>query len=222
MTFSRSLAVVVLLLIACGACDSAPTDPRITPAVGPPTRISVGACDYVGLSATCPAEARWGEMYSTTREVTQAATWTSSNPAVLRVAAPGVLMAETPGEAQATVSYGGTSTSETFRIFANEPPWRVCKSSGCEYHIDVRDAHGGRVGSVLVEIIAGHMQGRSAVSTDFGSAIFVGDIVHGPITVRATKPGYLDWIGSGIIGGKAPNGPPGGAEFGPVVMVPAP
>jgi len=71
-----------------------------------------------------------------------------------------------------------------------------------------------------VEIVGGHMQGRSAVSTSFGDAIFYQDIIDGPITVRAAKSGYRVWTGAAILGGRNGNGSPGSETVGPVVMLP--
>ena len=84
----------------------------------------------------------------------------------------------------------------------------------------MQDAAGQRLEGVLVEIIAGHMAGRTAVSTNFGDAIFFRDVIHGPITVRGTKAGYREWVGSATSGGRGGNGRPGSEVVGPVIMVP--
>jgi hypothetical protein len=215
----RCLAAVLFLAFSSAACDS-PTepDPRVPRAVGPPTSVSVLSCDYGSIVTTCPAQARWGDLYSTRRDVTQTATWVSSDPAVLRVVSPGRLMSGVEGEAHVTVAYNGTQTVGFLRVYSHEPPWWVCKT--CEQHIEVRGPANQVLEGVLVEIIGGHMQGRSAMSTRFGSAVFHRDIIHGPITVRGTKAGYREWVGSAILGGRGGNGQPGSENLGHIVMIP--
>jgi hypothetical protein len=123
-----------------------------------------------------------------------------------------VLASGTSGDALATVTYSGISATQTFRVYTNEPPRRLCGAS-CVYVVQVQDAQGAPLDGVLVAITSGHLQGRSAVSSRAG-ARFEGDIVDGPITVRGTKAGYREWNGSGTVGGN------GRAALAPVVMVP--
>jgi hypothetical protein len=137
---------------------------------------------------------------------------------VVNLIAPGVLQAVTPGDADVTVSYNGAQITGRFHVFDEGPPWYV--SRGVEYHVQVRAENGDRLEGVLVEIIAGGNAGLQALSDGFGQAIFRGDIVCGPITVRGTKPEYREWMGSATLCGKAGNGNWGSEIVGPVVMIP--
>jgi hypothetical protein len=217
VTFAR-LTTFLVLALALWACDS-PTrpDPRIPEPVGRPDRLSLLPCQYGTATALCPAEARWGTLYSSTLIVTTEARWSSSAPAVVRVVSPGMLQAAAAGDADVTVSYNGADLTERFRVFAGGPPWRVLRG---EYHINVVDANGAPLEGVLVEIVAGGNAGRNALSDGAGRAIFVGDIVCGPITVRGSKPGYVDWQGSAILCGRGGNGNWGSETVGPVRLAP--
>jgi len=68
-----------------------PPNPRVPPAVVRQPHVSVTPCDYGPIETTCRAEARWGDLYSTVRDVTDTATWLSSDPAVLRANGPHLL-----------------------------------------------------------------------------------------------------------------------------------
>lgn len=203
------------------ACDS-PTrpDPRIPAPVGTPTSMMFLPCQYDEQVARCRVEAKWGYLYSSTRIVTAEARWSSDAPHLVRVAAPGVLQAVGPGDADLTVSFDGAELTARFRVFADGPPWYV--SRGSAYHIRVVDENGVDLEGVFVEIIMGGNAGMEAVSNRSGAAIFRGDIVCGPITARGTKQGYREWVGSATRCGKAGNGSWGSETVGPVRMTPVP
>jgi hypothetical protein len=215
------VAWAVVMAVAGVACGS-PTepDPRITPAVGTPTRMQFLPCEYGAQTAACRVEARWGDLYSTTLDVTNGATWTSSASNIVNVDRRGVLSARGPGDADITVAYEGRSVTATFRVMAEGPPWFVLRGSAVEYHIEVVDDRGARLEGVLVEIVGGAGAGSQAVSDSAGRAIFRGESACGPITVRGTKDGYQPWVGSATKCGRAGNGNWGSETVGPVRMIP--
>jgi hypothetical protein len=215
----RRLPPAIISVLVAVACDS-PTAPdsRIPPPVGTPTSIMFQPCEYDSQTiARCRVDARWGHTYASWRNITLEAQWAISAPNIVRIVAPGVLQAVAPGDADVTVSFNGRDITDTFRVFADGPPWHVSKRG--EYHIYVVDGYGARLEGVLVEIIAGGNAGRAAVSDSTGSAKFAGDVVCGPITVRGTKQGYRDWIGSATRCGRAGNGQWGSETVGPVRMI---
>lgn len=209
MTVKMWLRAIALGAFALSAGCGSPTepdrvDPRVPPAVGMPTFLTMDPCEYLATTANCPVVARWGELYSTSRAVTGVAQWVSSAPGVVRVAYPGILERVAPGDAEVRVSFNGKTESIVFRVVADGPPWRVF--SGTEYHIRVVDRNAQHLEGVLVEVTAGMMAGHSAISDRNGSAIFRDAFVCGPITVRASKGGYQIWTGSAVNCGKAGNG----------------
>ena len=120
---------VAVLLIVVGCNSSTAPDPRVVPAVGPPTSLRLQPCMYGPQVTTCPVEAKWGYLYSTVQDVTTVAEWSSSAPTVVRVIGPGRLIAETPGDAEITVTYLGVILKETFRAYDREPPWWRIRSA---------------------------------------------------------------------------------------------
>ncbi len=176
-------------------------------------------CAFETPLARCPVWAAWGFLYSSGREVTGEAEWSSSAPNVVRVVGPGLLSRGlAPGDADITVQFSGKRFTTRFRVFDEGPPWRVYPG---EYHIQVIDADGAALEGVLVEIVAGGNAGMRALSNSGGRAIFQGDTVCGPITVRATKVGYREWVGSAIRCGRGGNGNWGSETVGPVRMNPS-
>lgn len=160
-----------------------------------------------------------GDLYATELNATDEAQWSSASPNVVRIVGPGVLRAVVPGDALITARFRGYQQETRFRVLADGPPWRLYTG---EYHVQVRDANDAFLEGVNVEILAGGNAGMQAVSDRFGRAIFVGDSVCGPITVRGTKTGYRDWIGSAIKCGRGGNGNWGSETVGPLRMVPLP
>lgn len=212
------VVVLHLCLLGVAGCDSpAAPDPRIPPAVGTPTSMRLDPCAFDSDVARCPLFARWGELYATELNATDEAQWSSGSPNVVRVVSAGILRAVAPGEAVITAQYRGFQHQSRFRVLSEGPPWRVYTG---EYHVQVRDSNDAYLEGVNVEILAGGNAGMHAVSDQFGRAIFFGDSVCGPITVRGTKPGYRDWVGSAIKCGRGGNGNWGSETVGPLRMVP--
>jgi len=176
-------------------------------------------CEFGPDFARCPAIARWGDLYSTELNATEEAQWSSASPNVVVVVRPGLLRAVTQGDAVITVQFRDYQLQTKFRVLSEGPPWRVYTG---EYHVQVRDGNDLAIEGVTVEIIAGGNAGLQAVSDRFGRAIFIGDSVCGPITVRGTKTGYRDWVVSAIKCGRAGNGNWGSETVGPVRMIPLP
>jgi hypothetical protein len=176
-------------------------------------------CEYAGRTAACRLEAIWGELYRSSRMVTGEARWSTSAPEVVRVVSPGVLQAVSPGEAEVRAAFNDRELVSTFRVLDTGPPWYVLRGPSVEFHVQTVDQNGAALDGVLVEIIAGAEAGKQAVS-ERGRAIFKGESVCGPITVRGTKPGYQTWEGSAIKCGRAGNGNWGSETVGPVRMGP--
>ena len=213
---SRALALLSGLALVAG-CAS-PTDPRLPAATGTPTSMSMSPCEYgPTLTTRCAMVAAWGDLYRTERDVTLDSTWSGNLPDIVRPIAPGVLQSGTPGEAEIAVQYRGRTTTVRFRVLPVGPPWRVYSG---EYHIPVVDASNAALEGVTVAVTAGANVGKQAVSQRNGTAIFVGDFVCGPITVRGTKTGYQDWLGSAVVCGRGGNGSWGSEAVGPVRMIP--
>lgn len=212
------ISTALAWMFCCLACQS-PTrsDPRIPPAVGPPSRLLLQPCRYEHVLARCPVAAVWGDLYRNEREVSREALWSSSAPNIVRVISPGVLQAVAPGAADVEVAFNNVKMTARFRVLDEGPPWYV-RVSG-ESHIRVLDENGQDLEGVLVEIIAGGNAGLQAISNRYGRAIFTAEFMCGPITARGTKQGYREWVGSAISCGRGGNGLWGSETVGPVRMI---
>lgn len=215
--FRRFVPPVLVTLMAVACASPTSPDPRIPPAGTPPQQMLMHPCAYDDHIARCSVFAIWDDKSRTTRHITTEALWSSAAPQVVRVVSPGVLQAISPGEAQIDVLFSGARLPTRFRVLSVGPPWRV--STNAEYYIRVIDQNEHPLEGVSVEIIAGGNAGIHAVSNPSGDAIFRGDIACGPITVRGTKAGYRDWVGSATRCGRAGNGNWGSETVGPVRMV---
>jgi hypothetical protein len=196
-------AAIGLLLNACGGSPTTP-DPRIPPATGSPDslRLIQWNFDYPAQTTTVEAEAMWGmSLYTTSRDVTVGAVWTSSNPAVAAVVGPGRLAAVSPGDARVTALFREVKATALVRVYGGEPPLWVLE--GGEVSAFVFDASRPSPGNGLVgatvELTAGHNAGRTAVTGAGGIYTFFPPFVCGPVTARATKEGYADAVGSSIM-----------------------
>jgi hypothetical protein len=196
----RRLHLLIPLILAVVGCGS-PTapDPRYPPAVGQPARINFLYCKY-GQSATCAAQAEWGDSpYDTFRDVTALASWSSDPSNVVTVVGPGMFLAgASPGDAVVTVTYQGRIATGSFRVYPGESlPWRFWPNAYS--YLDVSDGNGQSIAGARAEVISVHNQGITAVSNPQGTVEFH-SLVDGPMTVRVSKAGYADWIGSWFMG----------------------
>ncbi len=214
-SYGRQSALLLGLTLVSG-CAS-PTDPRIPDTTGAPTSVSMSPCEYGADSTKCAVVAAWGDLYRTERDVTLEAAWSITLSNIVHLAAPGVLQPGAAGDAEVVVKYRGRATTVRFRVLPAGPPWRVYSG---EHHIRVVDANNVGLEGVDVTVTAGANIGRQAVSNRTGEAIFVGDLVCGPISVRGSKAGYEDWMGSATECGRGSNGAWGSEALGPVRMIP--
>jgi hypothetical protein len=197
--------VALSCAVGCGS-DHSPTspDPRIPPTTGTPTRMQVIDWNFrfdAGMTSA-RAEARWGDLYSATRDVTTEADWQINSP-IVRVAAPGQLVASGVGDAELTVSFRGLAVRNHLRVFAGEPPLLVLEPGSTSYvGAFIRDGAppaGRGIEGVQVEVIGGHNAGRTAVTDSGGFYRFFPPFTCGPVTARASKAGYRDVVASSIM-----------------------
>jgi hypothetical protein len=140
-------------------------------------------------------------IYILERSVTAETTWTSSDPTIAQVVAPGQVQGRLPGVVTLTAVLDRFKQTATLRVFPGEAPTRVIASAAGV----VRDSSGpvGQNGlsGVTLEILTGHNAGRSAVTTTGGKFTFDGPFYCGESMIRLSKPGYrevvrpLTWCG---------------------------
>jgi hypothetical protein len=82
-------------------------------------------------------------------------------------------------------------------VYAGESlPWRVWQDS--DILIKVTDSAGQPIAGAIAEVISVHNKGQTAVSDQYGAFLHI--VVDGPITVQVKKAGYVDWVGSWLLG----------------------
>src|SRR5262245_55923286 len=112
------MVVALSCAVGCGSDDLPTTpDPRIPPTTGTPPALHVIEWNFHFESGatTARAEARWGDLYSATRDVTTEADWQINSP-IVRVAAPGRLVTSGVGDAELAVSFRGLLVRNHVRV----------------------------------------------------------------------------------------------------------
>ena len=136
----------------------------------------------------------WGVTYIAERAVTDETIWTSSDPSVARVVAPGRIQSLMPGEVTLTATLDRFTKTATLRVFPGDAPVRVLSSAGGKiWDKSVGNIGVGLVGATL-EILTGYSAGRSAVTVALGNFSFAGPFYCGDSIIRMTKPGYREVV----------------------------
>jgi hypothetical protein len=203
------LVLVGSITLSAEGCGSQPTqpDPRIPPAVGPPSSMQINTWHFGTSTSTAHVIATWGDLYSTSRDVTAEARWTSSSPDIMAVTGPGALTSVSPGDADVRAEFNGVAVVQSLRVYVGEGPLMVtdcANPTSCFYTDAVRDSTrsfpSNGIEGAIVTITSGHNAGRSAVTDKNGYFQFFSPLVWGPITIRASKSGYRDGEVSWIMG----------------------
>jgi len=193
MRRAASAIVTVLLVVLTAACSgnngSAPSPTAPTPGVTAPTTIKsvdISSAFATGNMYQLVATARFSD--GTTRIVTTAANWESSNTSVAIVSQTGLVTIVTTGNVDVRATYQGISGS--FPLLVGAPPPRVTLQ-GVVWEIppNQRPLPGARV-----EIVGGPDAGKSAVADSTGKYKF-GDLYAGLIILKTTLNGYEMWQG---------------------------
>jgi hypothetical protein len=195
----RQVVLVLLALTPALACSNgngsayngSPTDPRCSEL----TALSI-SCTPQGDALQCHASANY--YCGPGPDVTAQAQWRSSDSSVVTISADGVAHASSPGDAQISAIYLGTSGFERVRVLSGQPPLplfeigsRVVASPTC--------GPNDGVPGVIVTVASGLNVGRSA-TTGNGGSYTIPDVVYGAISLHASRDGYQDAIVTGAVG----------------------
>jgi hypothetical protein len=187
------LSALTVCLVGC----EAPTDPRF-----PKDTAGVPQVFYLKHwstradppAITLEAWGVWGVIYTKEREVTAETIWTSSDPSVARVTAPGRIQSVSPGEVTFTATLDRFTKTERLRVFPGEAPTRVLESASSTVRDSSLACCSNLLAGVTFEILTGHNAGRSAVSDTKGRFTFAGPFYCGESTIRMSKPGYREVV----------------------------
>jgi hypothetical protein len=170
-----AVAGLVGLMTTCGRESPLPSptppDPTIvTLAIGGPGLVQPGASTQFSAIATFSDK--------TSRDVTAAAVWRTSNPAVFGVTA-GLLTAMTAGEGSLTVSYQGRSAGLNI----------VSLPAGTGILVGTVREVSFPVSGATVEVVGGPLAGSSTTTDAFGFYRLNG--VVGDLQIRTSREGYV-------------------------------
>jgi hypothetical protein len=96
-------------------------------------------------------------------DVTKLATWTSADPGVVTLTAPGIVHATGIGDTFVTADWGNDAGTRTISVFPNMPPLPTFEIAGDVYRAGATPASGAIPGAV-VEVLDGLVAGRTATS----------------------------------------------------------
>jgi hypothetical protein len=192
------VAVIIPLLagtlLSCGGSTGNPARPTQTPAAPPPANPNLlqvapptvtelritGNLNLETVGATSQLEATATFNDGTTKDVTSAARWTTSNPGVLTVSSVGLITAVEFGSSNVSASYLSRSLSRTVTV----TPLGTYVASG-----RVREPGNSGVADVT---ITETVSNRSTTSRGGGNFVFGG--LRGASVLRARKDGYEDSV----------------------------
>ena len=136
----------------------------------------------------------WGVLYTSSRAVTAETTWTSSNPLVARIEAPGRIQSVSPGEVTLTATLDRFTKTETLRVFPGDAPTRVLQAATSTVRDSSVSCCANLLAGVTLDILTGYNAGRSAVTDAAGRFTFAGPFYCGQSMIRLSKPGYLEVV----------------------------
>lgn len=181
----------VVITTACGGNAAlnpvAPSpSPSPSPAPGEPqTTITVTAASQAAGTFQLTAVARFAD--NTTRDVTSAAQWESSNTLLATVATGGKVTVLGAGEVELRAIYQNMSGSLRLVVMPGTQA-RVSLSGLVREVPPTQKALSG----VRIEILEGPDAGKVATSDARGAYQFSG-LAQGPISLEASVPGYQKW-----------------------------
>ncbi len=170
-----AMLIVAATAAACTTHNGSPTAPTPPPPGGSTqlvvTKASEGESTFQLTATVDMAD-------GTMRDVTNAATWDSSNPGIATVTASGFVTVLGVGQADLRATYAGVSGS--FHLIANIPPAYTVSGT-------VREAAPNThpIGGARVQIVGG----THAITDAAGRFSFAG-VAAGPLILEVTASGY--------------------------------
>lgn len=182
MCLDGAATIALATFVACsgnGSSTPGSPTPAVTPSVGV-TAITVTSQPPAGFNFQLIATARLSD--GSTRDVTAAATWSSSNASVIAVSSTGLATIVGTGSADLRAAYQnvvGTMTVEFGSGFA---------LSG---RVNEEAPNSPALSGVRVEIVSGPRAGTFVTSDASGAFRFTN--LTGLVDLQATRSGYLPW-----------------------------
>jgi hypothetical protein len=175
--------IAVALTAACGGSPPSPSTTTTTSSSPSVTSVAVsgGGQAQPGQSAQLTATATFSD--GSTQNVTQQATWDTTNAAVATVSSSGLVNFIAAGDVEIRATY--RSVTGSTRLTVSAAPRPRYRLSGV-----LTDQINGRgVDQARVEVVSGLNAGRSVTTPADGSYAF-SDLIEDSFTVRFTSPFY--------------------------------
>jgi len=180
--FAGAVSVAVATFAACAGNNSVSNPAAPTPAAGLfEVRVTSGAM----TDTTIQLAATGRFVDGSTRDVTSAATWVSSDSSLATVSASGLVTAVGTGSVDVRATYQGVTGALTMQV------GRPIQRFGVSGVVREVGGSGGGLGGVRIEVVRGPGAGAVATSDDSGSYRL--PAVMGMVDITASKPGYIDW-----------------------------
>ncbi len=195
LTYTIVMALIVVLIGACSGNSGSTSPTAPTPPVAAPATIKsvdVTSAYANGNMYQLVATVRYSD--GTTRVVTTAARWDSSNTSVAIVSQTGLVTIISTGNVDVRANYQGVSGS--FPLLVGAPPPRATlQGTVWEVAPNQRALPGARV-----EIMDGPDGGKVAVADSAGNYKF-SELYAGLIILKTTLSGYETWQGGFTLSG---------------------
>jgi hypothetical protein len=196
MPHHLALIVPLTSVVLTAACSNSPTDPRCLPP-GSFISMNVSCNSLVGSVLKCRAVTR--NYCQDETDVTLQALWQSSDSGIVSVSSTGVVQSVSPGDAQVSAKFQGSTSFARVRVLPNEPPLPVADLGAFVRRAPTCGINDG-ISGALVTIIEGVNTGLTATTDSHGLGMFP-NVPFGPtIALRASKEGYEDKMVNGTAG----------------------
>lgn len=185
--FGGMWMLVALVMTGCANSDTAPSptpSPTPTPTPSSPTVSSIAINSARSSATTYQLQATASMSDGSTRDVTSAAQWDSSNPALCQISSTGLLTAMHSGDVQVRASFQNVTGSATLAL--NVPLFSLAGS--------VSDAPPSSrlLEGVKITLTAGPNTDEFTYTDDRGSFNFYG-LSAGSHTLSIARAGYQPW-----------------------------
>lgn len=187
----RLIALAALLIaVSCSKAPSptSPTPPPTPPVIPTTTALTVTAAPPTAAGVQLAATITLSD--NTTKEITTAATWTSSNPGRATVSRTGFVTVLTAGDVDFSAAY--QSMTGSLHLVVVPPKWALTGRVSPVFPNTPSQLMG-----VTVSLTAGPDAGLTAV-TDANGHFSLANLQPGIVDLRIEASGYSAWTLSGL------------------------
>jgi hypothetical protein len=184
----RTTLAIATMLFASACGSSSPTTPTPTPSSATVTSVTLTAASPNASVFQVIATAHFSD--ATTRDVTAAAQWQSSNPSLATIAPTGMVTVVGTGDVDVRATY--QTVTGSLHLVVVLAPRPAVTLSGVVREVAPNEHP---LAGVRVDIVAGLDAGKFVISDPNGNYQFT-KLSQGNISLTATMAGYQLWQGT--------------------------